>query len=179
MLLIFFIKFTDIYLDLSPYSCFFHCFIWPTLVWQLIAVALVSFDFWLVWWPYTCTILISLNILYFGEQLFDSKSDLSFLVHRTPLMDNFGLGNLAARMRLSWNYTSLKFHSVFSSLLGCFTRSLLVKSVVRWARCARDWVNYFPNHILLSDFWHHSLNHLLSVLILRKADAKKGVTYAR
>ena len=116
MLLIFFIKFTDIYLDLSPYSLFFHCFIWPTLVWQLIAVALVSFDFWLVWWPYTCPILISLNILYFGEQLFDSKSDLSFLVHRTPLMDNFGLGNLSARMRLSWNYTSLKFHSVFSSL---------------------------------------------------------------
>lgn len=68
-----------------------------------------------MWWPYTCTILIFLKVLYSGEQLLQQVTPLGdfFLVHRTPLMDNFGLGNLSARMRLSWNYTSLKFHSIF------------------------------------------------------------------
>lgn len=92
-----------------------------------------------------CTTLISLKRTYSGEHKL-SDSELPFGLHRyvcatntsscsQPVTQhsrgiklvlscpkqnssngNFGLGNLTARMRLSWKYTSLKLHPVFPSL---------------------------------------------------------------
>lgn len=113
-----------------------------------------------MWWPYTCTILISLDTALWRTVIrwqVTPLGDFSFLVHRTPLRDNFGLGNLSARMRLSWNYTSLKFHSIFFP--SSFYRVRLGTMVCRFSLS-------IPSPPFLS-FTDISPNHYLACAFLR------------